>query len=60
MLPRGVAVDTNHLYWANGFGHTIVRADLDGGNSQVIASGQGDPDGLSFFHRRGRVLGRAG
>jgi uncharacterized protein YjbI with pentapeptide repeats len=33
--PRGVAVDGNHVYWANFAGTNIGRADLDGGNVQA-------------------------
>jgi len=32
-IPAGVAVDSNHIYWANSYRiNTIGRADLDGQN----------------------------
>jgi sugar lactone lactonase YvrE len=44
--PFGVAVDAQHLYWAN-FGGTIVEANLDGTNQKTIASGQNVPSGVA-------------
>jgi hypothetical protein len=36
-----------HLYWANTGAGTIVEADLDGSNPQVIATGQSGPIGVA-------------
>ena len=42
-----MAVDSSHLYWANAGDGTIHRANLDGGNPQVIVGGQNHPFGVA-------------
>jgi len=45
--PAGVAVDGNHIYWANS-GSTIGRANLDGsGANQSFITGASDPFGIA-------------
>jgi hypothetical protein len=46
--PFGVAVDAEHLYWANSFiTNTIGRADLDGSNpNQSFITGASEPFGV--------------
>jgi hypothetical protein len=47
--PGGVAVDGQHIYWANNKqGSTIGRADLDGGNvNNSFITGANDPEGVA-------------
>jgi hypothetical protein len=44
-----VAVDSNHLYWANGVNTTgtINKANLDGTGVTTLASGQQTPRGVA-------------
>ena len=48
--PTGVAADSNHIYWADGYdgGHTqdtgtIMEANLDGTGVTTLASGLTSP-----------------
>jgi len=34
--PRGLAVDSTYIYWADGFQGSIYRSALDGGNPHVL------------------------
>jgi virginiamycin B lyase len=47
--PRGVAVDSGHIYWPNGdINGTIGRADLDGQNvNQSFITGAVTPEGVA-------------
>jgi sugar lactone lactonase YvrE len=41
--PQGVAVDGDHVYWANNEAGTICRVPKAGGEIVVIATGQSRP-----------------
>ena len=44
----GIAVDGQHIYWANKEGSTIGRADLHGGNvNNSFITGATDPEGVA-------------
>jgi sugar lactone lactonase YvrE len=48
--PRpGVAVDSSHIYWANGVTNTgtINKANLDGTGVTTVASSQQTPRGVA-------------
>jgi sugar lactone lactonase YvrE len=47
--PTGVAVDSSHLYWANGVSNTgtINKANLDGTGVTTLATGQQTPRGVA-------------
>jgi sugar lactone lactonase YvrE len=46
-LPRGVAVDSSHIYWTNSNGGTIMRANLDGTGVTTLETGQSTPGGIA-------------
>jgi len=43
----GVAVDSNHIYWANANTHTITEANLDGTGVTTLVTDQGGPFGVA-------------
>ncbi|MDX6622693.1 MAG: hypothetical protein QOE75_625 [Solirubrobacterales bacterium] len=44
----GMAVDADHIYWANRWAGTIGRANLDGtGGNEIFIAGLGDPCGVA-------------
>jgi hypothetical protein len=45
--PVAVAVDSSHIYWADGGSGTIMEANLDGSNPLPLVSGQNDPAGVA-------------
>jgi hypothetical protein len=51
--PTGVAVDSGHIYWANGISSTgtINKANLDGTGVTTLATGQNEPRGVAVGPR---------
>jgi hypothetical protein len=45
--PQGVAVDSAHVYWANGNSATIGRANLDGSGANQAFILAGNPQGMA-------------
>src|ERR1035437_8812975 len=47
-MPRYISVDAVSIYWTeNNFGGAVMKANLDGKNSIMLASGQA-PNGLAL------------
>ena len=64
--PEGVAVDTSHLYWADGAAGTINEASLDGTGPHSIVTGRQLPLGMAvsgshiYWSDQGDQADRAG
>jgi hypothetical protein len=47
LVPYGVAIDANHVYWANAANDSIGRADLDGGAIEEAFIANAHPAGVA-------------